>query len=263
MRCVLSLESPFGAREPQARAPQFINNYRGEQMMAMAQVIHEKGGPANFVWEEVDVGPPGPAEVRIRNLAIGVNFTDTYHRRGTPHPLVVGEPPVILGLEAVGTVSTEDKARIARDLRCHHTINYSTEDSVERVLDLTKGEGVHVVYESIEKAPLRQSLQCPRVRGMCAAYGPASGVPEPAGIVEELGVPGSLFITRPAIWHYLTPRSAMLTSAGRLTAGLNPLGQVLHHESFGGAVVVQQMYDEIAPRWAPLPLTTKVHDSLL
>ena len=55
---------------------------------------------------------------------------------------------------------------------------------------------------------------------MCAAYGHASGPPEPVDIIEELGVPGSLFITRPAIWHYLVPRSAMLASAEGLFAAL-------------------------------------------
>ncbi len=293
--------------------------------MVMAQVIHQKGGPENFVWEEVKIGSPGAGEVRIRNVAIGVNFADTYHRAGIPHPLVVGDPPVIVGLESVstvvetgpdvtecavgdkvchfqpplgayaeeqiypaeklvkvpddlglsdeqlvsvllkgitaqyllhetyqvkpgdyvlihaaaggmghmlcpwarhlgatviGTVSTEEKARIAKDLGCHHTINYSKGDFVDEVRGITKGEGVHVVYESIGKATLRQSLKCLRLRGMCAAYGHASGPPEPVDIINELGVPGSLFITRPAIWHYLVPRSAMLASAEGLFAAL-------------------------------------------
>lgn len=284
----------------------------------MAQVLHKKGPPENFSWERVSVGKPGKGEVRLRNLAVGVNFADTYHRAGVNHPLVVGEPPVIIGLEAVatvlelgddvgevkvgdkvchagppigayaeerlypaeklmkvpadlgitdvelaavllkgltaqyllhetyvvkpgdyvlihaaaggmghllcpwarhlgavviGTVSTEEKAQVARDLGCHHTINYSKGDFVDEVRAITGGEGVHVVYESIGKTTLRQSLKCLRLRGMCAAYGHASGIAEPIDIVNELGVPGSLFITRPAIWHYMTPRSAMLKSA--------------------------------------------------
>lgn len=60
--------------------------------MVMAQVIHEKGGPEKCVWEKVALDPPEEGEVHIRNLAIGVNFADTYHRRGWPHPLVVGAP---------------------------------------------------------------------------------------------------------------------------------------------------------------------------
>jgi NADPH2:quinone reductase len=87
---------------------------------------------------------------------------------------------------------------------------------VDRVREITNGEGVHVVYESIGKATLKRSLKCLRVRGMCAAYGHASGAPDPVDIVEELGVPGSLFITRPALFHYVTPRSALLAAADDL-----------------------------------------------
>ena len=121
-----------------------------------------------------------------------------------------------LGATVIGTVSTPEKARIAEALGCHHTINYASEDFVERTREITDGVGVHVVYESIGKTTLRRSLKCLRVRGMCAAYGHASGVPEPVDIVDELGVPGSLFITRPALWHYVTPRSALLAAADDL-----------------------------------------------
>ena len=72
--------------------------------MAMAAVIHKKGPPDNFVWEEVKVGPPGPGEVRLRSKAVGVNFADTYHRAGIPHPMIVGDPPVVLGFEGVGEI---------------------------------------------------------------------------------------------------------------------------------------------------------------
>ncbi|MGI9479894.1 MAG: zinc-binding dehydrogenase [Hyphomicrobiaceae bacterium] len=125
-----------------------------------------------------------------------------------------------IGATVIGTVSTEEKASKARELGCHHTINYSTEDFEEKVLELTDGEGVHVVYESIGKATLAKSLRCIRRRGMCVAYGHASGVPDPVDIVKQLGEPGSLYITRPAIWHYLTPRSALLASAEGLFAAI-------------------------------------------
>jgi hypothetical protein len=98
---------------------------------------------------------------------------------------------------------------IVMELGCDHVINYATEDFVDRVREITNGEGVHVVYESIGKA----TLKCLRIRGMCAAYGHASGAPDPIDIVEELGVPGSLFMTRPALFHYLTPPSALLATA--------------------------------------------------
>ena len=72
--------------------------------MPKAAVIHEKGGPEMFRYEDVDVGDPGPGEVRLKHTAIGVNYADTYHRGGVSHPWPVGEPPVILGFEATGEI---------------------------------------------------------------------------------------------------------------------------------------------------------------
>ena len=72
--------------------------------MPMAAVIHEKGAPGVFRWEPVDVPAPGPGEVRLRNEAVGVNFVDTYHRRGIPHPWPVPALPIVLGFEGAGRV---------------------------------------------------------------------------------------------------------------------------------------------------------------
>jgi NADPH2:quinone reductase len=70
----------------------------------MAAVIHKKGAPENFVWEEIKVGAPERGQVRLRSTAVGVNFADTYHRAGIPHPMIVGDPPVVLGFEGVGEI---------------------------------------------------------------------------------------------------------------------------------------------------------------
>ena len=72
--------------------------------MPKAQVIHVKGGPENFVWEEGAIPAPGPGEVHLRILAVGVNFADICHRAGTPHPLDVGDPPIVVGNESVARV---------------------------------------------------------------------------------------------------------------------------------------------------------------
>jgi NADPH:quinone reductase-like Zn-dependent oxidoreductase len=72
--------------------------------VAMATVIHKKGVPENFVWEETKVGAPERGQVRLRSTAVGVNFADTYHRAGIPHPMIVGDPPVVLGFEGVGEI---------------------------------------------------------------------------------------------------------------------------------------------------------------
>ena len=72
--------------------------------MGMAAVIYKKGAPDNFVWEETNVGSPERGQVRLRSTAVGVNFADTYHRAGIPHPMIVGDPPVVVGFEGVGEI---------------------------------------------------------------------------------------------------------------------------------------------------------------
>ena len=72
--------------------------------MGMAAVIYKKGATENFVWEEIKVGSPERGQVRLRSTAVGVNFADTYHRAGIPHPMIVGDPPVVVGFEGVGEI---------------------------------------------------------------------------------------------------------------------------------------------------------------
>lgn len=121
-----------------------------------------------------------------------------------------------LGATVIGTVSTNEKAEIARGLGCDYTINYSEEDFLPICRDITGGEGVHVVYESIGKDTLKRSLECLRPLGMCAAYGHASGVPDPIRLIEDLGQRGSLFLTRPAIMHYMAKREDLVAGAEEL-----------------------------------------------
>ena len=73
-------------------------------MSNKAAVIHEKGTPDVFRWEEWPVGEPGPGEALIRHGAIGVNYIDTYNRRGMPHPWPVPPLPFVVGIEGAGTV---------------------------------------------------------------------------------------------------------------------------------------------------------------
>lgn len=287
--------------------------------MAMAAVIHEKGSPDVFRWEQVSVAAPGAGEVRLRNNAVGVNYVDTYHRSGQPHPWPVPELPLILGFEGagvieaigsgitdfavgdrvaycmpphgaysqerlvpadilirlpesiddetaaammlkgltaqyllrstyrvkpgdailvhaaaggmglilcqwgkalgatvIGTVSTDEKAELAKASGCDFPIVYTRDNFAEQVREITNDQGVAVVYESIGKATLQQSLDCLQPLGVCACYGHASGAPDPVDIIKDLGARGSLFITRPAIMHYMSKREAMLTAASEL-----------------------------------------------
>ena len=121
-----------------------------------------------------------------------------------------------LGATIVGTVSTEEKAEVARAAGCHHPVVRSQEDFVAKVREVTDGEGAAVVYEAIGKDTLQASLDSLRLMGVCAAYGHVSGPPDPVDIIQDLGRRGSLFITRPAIMHYVAKRSDLEWTAREL-----------------------------------------------
>jgi len=125
-------------------------------------------------------------------------------------------PGAHLGATVIGTVSTNAKAEIARSLVVITLSIYSTEDFVAITRKITDGKGVDVVYESIGRDTLQRSLDCLRLVGMCAAYGQASGVPDPINLIEDLGVRGSLIITRPALSHYMSNRSEIDAAAKSL-----------------------------------------------
>ena len=112
-----------------------------------------------------------------------------------------------IGATVVGTVSTSEKAEVARAAGCHYPVERSEKSFVDVVREVTNGEGCAVVYEAIGKDTLQYSLDSLRLMGVCAAYGHVSGPPDPIDIIQDLGRRGSLFITRPAIMHYVAKRA--------------------------------------------------------
>ena len=117
-----------------------------------------------------------------------------------------------LGATVIGTVSSEDKAHQARAAGCDHAVIHGQGDFVATVREVTSGEGCAVVYESIGKDTFRRSMDCLRPLGMMASYGHASGAPAPVDVIE-LGARGSLFLTRPAIMHYMAKRADLVAGA--------------------------------------------------
>ncbi|WP_182376802.1 quinone oxidoreductase [Nocardioides sp. WS12] len=270
--------------------------------MAKGIRFHETGGPEVLRWEELEVGEPGPGEIRIRHHAVGLNFADTYFRTGYyPAPLpngmgveaagvieavgagvtdfAVGDrvtytgsplgaystarvmdtvaliklPDNIdfdtaaamtmrgltsayllrriapglkagdtvllhaaaggvgqifsqwareLGINVIGSVSTDEKAEIARAHGCTHTIVYTREDVASRVREITNGVGVPVVFDSIGERTYEQSLDSLARRGLLVCFGTASG-PIPPIDALQLAIKGSLFVTRPALADYI------------------------------------------------------------
>jgi len=286
-----------------------------ENPMAKAIRIHEYGGPEVMRWEEVEIGEPGPGQLRVRHGAVGLNYIDIYHRTGLyslpalpwtlgmegagqveavgdgvsefkvgdrvayasppvgayaevrliPADRVVALPTAIddrtaaammlqgmtaqfllrrtyrvqagdtillhaaaggvgllisqwarhLGATVIGTVGSDQKAELARAHGCHHVIVYSRENFVERVREVTDGQGVAVVYDSVGRETFMGSLDCLRPLGMMVSFGNASG-PAPSFEPGILAAKGSLFLTRPTLMTYTAKRADLLASAAEL-----------------------------------------------
>jgi len=120
-----------------------------------------------------------------------------------------------LGATVIGTVGSDDKAALASANGCDHPIVYTRENFTERVREITGGEGVAVVYDSIGKDTFEGSLDCLRPIGMMVSYGNASG-PVPAFEPGMLAAKGSLFFTRPSLMTYTAKRGDMVAGANEL-----------------------------------------------
>lgn len=283
--------------------------------MVRAIRVHERGGPEVLRWDEVEAPEPGKGEVRLKHVAIGLNYIDTYVRSGLypvpslpcglgteasgaveavgqgvtnlkpgdrvayaggplgayaeartmPADVLVKLPESIddttaagtmlqgltvqylirqtfpvepgmtvlfhaaaggvgliacqwlrhLGVTVIGTVGSDEKADLARSNGCHHPIVYTEENFVDRVREITAGEGVPVVYDSVGKDTFEGSLDCLARRGMMVSFGNASGKAPP---IEPLTLnqKGSLYLTRPKLGDYASTRAELEAMADDL-----------------------------------------------
>jgi NADPH2:quinone reductase len=275
--------------------------------MVKAIQVHQYGGPEVMQWEDVQVGDPGPGQVRIRQHAVGLNFIEVYQRTGlypNPFPLcpggeaagvvesvgagvthvkvgdrvayasakpgaytqvrVLDATPVVklpdaidfetaaammlkgltahyllkrtlpaeglqagdfvlfhaaaggvgliavqwakaLGLKLIATAGSDEKCQLALSFGAAHAINYRTENFATRVRELTGGQGVKVVYDSVGKDTWEGSLDCLRPFGLMVTFGNASG-PVPPFAPGILSAKGSLYVTRPTLGTYNATR---------------------------------------------------------
>ena len=287
--------------------------------MSIAIEIRQPGGPQVLELVDVQVGEPGPGQVRIRHRAVGLNFIDVYHRTGLyPLPLpssigmegagvieAVGEgvahlqvgdraayasqPPgsycevrvmpaqcvcklpdgidfdtgaammlkgltaqylllktrpveglapgdfvlfhaaaggvgliacqwaKALGLQLIGTAGSDAKCQLALANGAAHAINYRTEDFAARVKEITAGQGVKVVYDSVGHDTWDKSLDCLRPFGLMASFGNASGpvAPFSPGV---LGAKGSIYVTRQTLFTHIASRQSTQAMADALFA---------------------------------------------
>jgi len=120
-----------------------------------------------------------------------------------------------LGINLIGTVSSEEKAQLAREHGAAHTIIYTKEDFVARVNEITGGKKCPVVYDSVGKDTFLKSLDCLQPRGLLALFGNASG-PVDALNTGLLSAKGSLYVTRPTLISYTSKREELVAAAKEL-----------------------------------------------
>lgn len=117
-----------------------------------------------------------------------------------------------LGATVIGTVGSQEKAKIAQAHGCQYVIDYTREDFVQRVREITSGKGVPVVYDSVGASTFPGSLDCLQPRGLMVSFGNASG-PVPAFELSLLTQKGSLYVTRPTLATYTATRSDLEATA--------------------------------------------------
>ena len=117
-----------------------------------------------------------------------------------------------LGATVIGTVGSDEKIDYAKSNGCDHVVNISKESFKDAALKITDNEGVSVVYDSIGKDTLIDSMDSLRKRGLLVSFGNASGVPDPINILD-LMKKGSLFITRPTLFDYVKTREELINAS--------------------------------------------------
>ncbi len=191
------------------------------------------GAYAEFAAVPADRLVPVPQGVTARQAAAVIlqGVTAQYLATST-YPLAAGQTCLIhaaaggvgllfcqiakrLGARVIGTVSNEAKATLARAAGADEVILYTLQDFEVEVKRLTRGAGVHVVYDSVGKTTFDKSLDCLARRGMLVLYGQSSG-PVPPFDPQILNQKGSLFLTRPTLGHYVATREELLARAGQV-----------------------------------------------
>jgi NADPH2:quinone reductase len=146
------------------------------------------------------------------------------------HPLKAGETALVhagaggvgllltqmakrIGARVIATVSTEEKAELSREAGASDVILYTEKEFEPEVKRLTGGKGVDVVYDSVGKTTFEGSLNCLRPRGLLALFGASSGPVPPFDLIQLSGK-GSLYVTRPTLWHYIATRAELEWRAG-------------------------------------------------
>jgi NADPH2:quinone reductase len=149
------------------------------------------------------------ARYLIRDIyKVGPGDTILIHAAAGGVGLIVCQWAAALGAKVIGTVSSDEKAALAKTNGCHYPIVYTREDFQARLLEITGGEKLPVVYDSVGKDTFMKSLDCLRPRGIMVLFGASSG-PVPPFDLSLLSQKGSLLITRPTLATFVATRQLL------------------------------------------------------
>ncbi|MCZ6829529.1 MAG: quinone oxidoreductase [Gammaproteobacteria bacterium] len=154
-----------------------------------------------------------------RTYPLQAGETCLYHAAAGGVGLIFGQWANSIGATLIGTVGSDEKTELARAHGYPHVINYRSENVVERVLEITGGAKLPVVYDGVGKDTFEISLDCLRPRGLMVSFGNASGSPPPLDL-QTLTAKGSLFITRPSLVSYTADTDEMRQSMADVFAKL-------------------------------------------
>jgi NADPH2:quinone reductase len=169
--------------------------------LEMAAAMMLKGMTAQYLLHQTFVVKPGTVML--------------FHAAAGGVGLIAGQWAKALGATVIGTAGSKQKVELALAHGFDHVIDYGNEDFVARVRELTGGEGVDVVYDSVGKDTFPKSLDCLKPLGMFVSFGNSSG-PVDAFNMGLLAQKGSLFATRPTLFHYIATRAALDECANSL-----------------------------------------------
>jgi NADPH2:quinone reductase len=172
-----------------------------------------------------DISFETAAAMMLQGLTVQYLFNGTYklkpgqtilfHAAAGGVGLIACQWARALGVNLIGTVGSNEKAELAKAHGAAHVINYNTEDIVQRVLEITNGEKVPVVYDSVGKDTFIRSLDCLQPRGLMVSFGNSSGAVPPFSL-SELASRGSLYVTRPSLGTYAAKREELEAMAADL-----------------------------------------------
>lgn len=139
-----------------------------------------------------------------RLFALGPSHTCLVHAGAGSVGQMIVQLAKLRGARVITTVGTREKGEIVKRIGADVVVYYRDEDFVDAVRKATGGRGVDVAYDSVGLETYRRSMQCLRIRGVCALYGAASGIPDCVRPMEDLAENGSIFVTRSHLAHYMT-----------------------------------------------------------